>query len=239
MANRARFQTVSGHRLRTPQCLWQVRKRTAKRTSVQHRAVSLLSIGPPTSTFLPEGGDHMLAKDKLNVIHPCATGIDVHKMQVTATIRRARQNADADTETRKFNALRSGLAKLALLVRNNNAFLGTRPSPIERDPSFGCQHASSAVTVQDPVVTERSRKGWAFTHQKQIPASKPYFTQRYKKRCLLPKYCSFRSPPIPLIRYYESPSRWLRNRSVRKCIRKLCLPKLLTVNMPCVGRYLV
>ena len=55
----------------------------------------------------------MISKDTLNVIHACAAGIDVHKMQVTATVRLARENADADVHTQEFSALPCGLAALS------------------------------------------------------------------------------------------------------------------------------
>ena len=55
----------------------------------------------------------MIEKDTLHVIHACAASIDVHKMQVTATVRIARGKADAQIHTREFSALPSGLAELA------------------------------------------------------------------------------------------------------------------------------
>ena len=47
----------------------------------------------------------MMATDTLNVIHRCAAGIDVHKMQFTATVRIARENADAQIHSQEFSAL--------------------------------------------------------------------------------------------------------------------------------------
>ena len=52
----------------------------------------------------------IIQTDTLHVIHACAAGLDVHKMQITATVRRARAGQDADTEV--FSALPSGLAAL-------------------------------------------------------------------------------------------------------------------------------
>jgi len=50
--------------------------------------------------------------DSLNVIHARAAGLDVHKMQITATVRVARSGQDAETFTEVFGALPSGLAAL-------------------------------------------------------------------------------------------------------------------------------
>ncbi len=44
----------------------------------------------------------METTDRLNVIHARAAGVDVHKMQLTATVRLAQPGADADTITRVF-----------------------------------------------------------------------------------------------------------------------------------------
>ena len=63
----------------------------------------------------------MIGKDALHVIHPCAAGIDVHKMQVTATVRIARGNADAEIHTREFSALPRGLSELADWLRDHGA----------------------------------------------------------------------------------------------------------------------
>ena len=50
--------------------------------------------------------------DTMHVIHPCAAGLDVHKMQITATVRLARSGTDAQMITRAFSALPSGLQAL-------------------------------------------------------------------------------------------------------------------------------
>ena len=63
----------------------------------------------------------MIEKDALHVIHPCAAGIDVHKMQVTATVRIARGKADAEIHTREFSALPRGLSELADWLRDHGA----------------------------------------------------------------------------------------------------------------------
>ena len=50
--------------------------------------------------------------DTLHVIHARAAGLDVHKMQITATVRLARPHAEAETHTRTFSALPGGLGEL-------------------------------------------------------------------------------------------------------------------------------
>lgn len=54
----------------------------------------------------------MVHTDTLNVIHARAAGLDVHKMQITATVRVARCGADAEVRTRTFSALPSGIEAL-------------------------------------------------------------------------------------------------------------------------------
>ncbi len=51
-------------------------------------------------------------KDQLQVIHPCAAGLDVHKMQITASVLRSNPGTEADVHTRQFSALPEGLAQL-------------------------------------------------------------------------------------------------------------------------------
>ena len=55
---------------------------------------------------------HSVHTDTLNVIHARAAGLDVHKMQITATVRLARPDDEAETHTRSFSALPSGLGEL-------------------------------------------------------------------------------------------------------------------------------
>ncbi len=54
----------------------------------------------------------MKATDPLNVIHARAAGVDVHKMQLTATVRLAQPGDQAETFTRVFSALPSGIRDL-------------------------------------------------------------------------------------------------------------------------------
>ena len=59
----------------------------------------------------------MPPNDTLNVLHACAAGLDVHKMQITATVRRARPGAEATLATEIFSALPSGLDSLTGWLR--------------------------------------------------------------------------------------------------------------------------
>ena len=54
----------------------------------------------------------METTDGLNVIHARAAGVDVHKMQLTATVRLAQPGDQAQTFTRVFSALPSGITAL-------------------------------------------------------------------------------------------------------------------------------
>ena len=50
--------------------------------------------------------------DDFTIVHACAAGLDVHKMQITATIRRQPPTGAATMLTKAFSALPSGLAAL-------------------------------------------------------------------------------------------------------------------------------
>lgn len=54
----------------------------------------------------------MPPNDTLNVVHPRAAGLDVHKMQITASVCLARPRAKPKIFTRTFSALPSGLSEL-------------------------------------------------------------------------------------------------------------------------------
>ena len=54
----------------------------------------------------------MTAKDTLNIIYARAAGLDVHKMEITASVRLARPRAAPETATKTFSALPSGLREL-------------------------------------------------------------------------------------------------------------------------------
>lgn len=54
-----------------------------------------------------------MSSDDFTVVHPVAAGLDVHKMQITAAVRRPKPDAAGfESETRGFSALPSGLRKL-------------------------------------------------------------------------------------------------------------------------------
>ena len=59
----------------------------------------------------------MVRTDTMHVIHQRAAGLDVHKMQITATVRVARPGAEAQVFTRQFSALPSGLGELVDWLR--------------------------------------------------------------------------------------------------------------------------
>ena len=59
----------------------------------------------------------MVLTDTMHVIHRRAAGLDVHKMQITATVRLARPGAEAEVITKQFSALPSGLASLTDWLR--------------------------------------------------------------------------------------------------------------------------
>ena len=54
----------------------------------------------------------MPPNDTLNVVHPRAAGLDVHKMQITASVCLARPRGKPKIFTRTFSALPSGLSEL-------------------------------------------------------------------------------------------------------------------------------
>ena len=59
----------------------------------------------------------MVRTDTMHVIHARAAGLDVHKMQITATVRVAHPGTEAEVLTRQFSALPSGLAALVDWLR--------------------------------------------------------------------------------------------------------------------------
>ena len=61
----------------------------------------------------------MVLTDTMNVIHRRAAGLDVHKMQITATVRLARPHTEAEVITRQFTALPSGLDALVDWLRGH------------------------------------------------------------------------------------------------------------------------
>ena len=53
-----------------------------------------------------------LGTDSMNVVHPQASGLDVHKMQITVSLWLAQPRGDPLTATREFSALPRGLRAL-------------------------------------------------------------------------------------------------------------------------------
>ena len=51
--------------------------------------------------------------DELHVVHARAAGLDVHKMEITATVRLCVNAGEPVCETRRFDALADGLAELS------------------------------------------------------------------------------------------------------------------------------
>jgi len=61
----------------------------------------------------------MTAEDTLHVIHPRAAGTGARRMRVTATVRTARKDADAEVRARESGALPGGPAALAGWLRDH------------------------------------------------------------------------------------------------------------------------
>ena len=57
--------------------------------------------------------------DNFSIVHACAAGLDVHKMQITATIRRQPPSGVATTLTKVFSALPSGLSALCTWLQHH------------------------------------------------------------------------------------------------------------------------
>ena len=58
-----------------------------------------------------------MVNDELHVVHARAAGLDVHKMEITATVRLSGAGGPPAAETRRFGALPSGLRELAGWLR--------------------------------------------------------------------------------------------------------------------------
>lgn len=51
--------------------------------------------------------------DKMHVVHPRAAGLDIHKMEITATVRLCSpEGGDPETETEAFSTLENGMRDL-------------------------------------------------------------------------------------------------------------------------------
>ena len=91
--------------------------RTNSKMSTSSRENSLLSVDPCYRILLTpfQRGNvmaDMVKTDAMNVIHTNAAGLDVHKMQITATVRLSRPDQEAEQITNTFSTLPSGLAQL-------------------------------------------------------------------------------------------------------------------------------
>ena len=54
-----------------------------------------------------------MINDNLHVVHACAAGLDIHKMQITTTVRRCvSQTGQPRCQTGSFSALPGGLREL-------------------------------------------------------------------------------------------------------------------------------
>ena len=60
----------------------------------------------------------MIRNDEFEVVHAVAAGLDVHKMQITASIRRSCGPGDSQVETRQFNTLPSGHESLVKWLKS-------------------------------------------------------------------------------------------------------------------------
>ena len=61
----------------------------------------------------------MMMNDDLHVVHGRAAGLDVHKMEITATVRLCEAGGEPVCETRRFEALPRGLRELADWLRGH------------------------------------------------------------------------------------------------------------------------
>ena len=65
------------------------------------------------------GGCDSLHPDEMHVVHPRAAGLDVHKMQITASVRLCQPGGGVESATRQFSALPDGLAALTQWLQSH------------------------------------------------------------------------------------------------------------------------
>ena len=65
------------------------------------------------------GGSDSLQPDEMHVVHPRAAGLDVHKMQITASVRLCQPGGGVQCATRQFSALPDGLAELTQWLQSH------------------------------------------------------------------------------------------------------------------------
>ena len=58
------------------------------------------------------GSSDQLQPDKMHVVHARAAGLDVHKMQITASVRLCQPGGGVESATREFSTVPAGLAAL-------------------------------------------------------------------------------------------------------------------------------
>ena len=72
-----------------------------------------------------------LRTDGLHVVHPRAASLDVHKIQITAAVRLARQQGDLLTATQEFSALSGGLQRLTRWLLSHGSAPRAWKAPFE------------------------------------------------------------------------------------------------------------
>ncbi len=90
--------------------------RTAKRTAPVTGVCSSRPPRPPPLSSCEARGE-VLKTDSLHVVHARAAGLDVHKMQITASVRICAAGGETRVETRTFDALASGLDEMIAWMR--------------------------------------------------------------------------------------------------------------------------
>ena len=66
-----------------------------------------------------------LQPDQMHVVHPRAAGLDVHKLQITASVRLCQPGGGVDSATRQFSALPPGLSALTQWLASHRVTAAT------------------------------------------------------------------------------------------------------------------
>ncbi len=66
-----------------------------------------------------------LQPDQMHVVHPRAAGLDVHKLQITASLRLCQPGGGVDSATRQFSALPPGLSALTQWLASHRVTAAT------------------------------------------------------------------------------------------------------------------
>ena len=118
------IQTASGGRLRTPYC---TRPMAVDARQIEPHpldgCVSFRPLSPPPpwrchGTMVRRRGESAMRRkamktEGLHVVRPRAAGLDVHKMELTATVRLCEGEGEPVVDTRCFSTLASGLEEMA------------------------------------------------------------------------------------------------------------------------------